>query len=92
MFCHTYVTSLPLYFPPKTFKFFIFFLAVLGLRCCADFSLAAASEGCSLLRCVGFSLRWLLLAEHRLLGARASVAAGCGLNCPAVCGVSWVRD
>ena len=37
--------------------FFIFFLAVLGFHC-VGFSLVAVS--------VGFSLWWLLVAEHRL--------------------------
>ena len=47
-----------------TFKkifFVVYFLATLGLRCCAWPSLVAVSGGYSLLRCVGFSLRWLLL-------------------------------
>ena len=42
------------------FKYLYFFMAVLGLRCCAGFSLAVASGG-SLLPRVGFSLWWLLL-------------------------------
>ena len=37
------------------------FLAVLGLRCCAGFSPAAASGATLWLRCAGFSSRWLLL-------------------------------
>ena len=36
------------------------FVAARGL------SLLAASGGCSSLRCAGFSLRWLLVAEHGL--------------------------
>ena len=42
-------------------KIIIYFLAALGLLCCAWASLVAASGGYSLLRCAGFSLRWLLL-------------------------------
>ena len=30
-------------------------MAVLGLPCCTWFSLVVASQGCSLLQCVGFS-------------------------------------
>ena len=41
--------------------FIYLFLAALGLLLRAGFSLVAASGGCSLLRCAGFSLRWLLL-------------------------------
>ena len=36
-------------------------MALLGLGCRLGFSLVAASGGCSLARCTGFSLRWLLL-------------------------------
>ena len=43
------------------FIYFIYFLAVLGLRCCARVSLVAKSGGCSSLQCAGFSLRCLLL-------------------------------
>ena len=37
------------------------FLAVLGLHSCVGFSPVAASQGYSLLQCMGFSLLWLLL-------------------------------
>ena len=53
-------------FKINLFNLFIYwllwvFVAVRGL------SLVVASGGYSLLRCVGFSLRWLLfVAEHRL--------------------------
>ena len=36
---------------------------MLGLRCCSVLSLVAASGGYSSLRCVGFSLHWLLLLQ-----------------------------
>ena len=49
--------------------FFIYFLAVLGLRCCEGFSLVAASQDYSLLPCWGFSLWWLLLFQST--GSRA---------------------
>ena len=37
------------------------YLAVLGLHCCAGFSLAAESRATLQLQCAGFSLQWLLL-------------------------------
>ena len=46
-----------------TYLLFILFLAVLGLHCCAGFSLAAVSEGYS------------LAAVHRLLIAVAPLVA-----------------
>ena len=49
---------------------------MLGLHCCAGFSLVAVSGGCSL----GFSLRWLLLLRSRARGLRASVVAAQGLS------------
>ena len=39
---------------------FIYFFAVLGLRCREGFSLVAASGGYSSLHCTGFSWRCLL--------------------------------
>ena len=45
--------------------FIYLFLTVLGLCCCADFSLVTASRGYSLiLVSMGFSLRWLLLLQN----------------------------
>ena len=43
-------------------------------------SLVPASGGYSLLRCVGFSLRWLLFCGAQALGARASVVVACRLS------------
>ena len=53
---------------------FYLFLAVLGLRCCKGFSLLAASTGYSLVGCMGFSLRWLLLWRT---GFRHAGLSGC---------------
>ena len=50
-------------YPSKKNQVFFFFLAALGLH---GLSLVAASRGHSLLRCAGFSLRGLLVAEHGL--------------------------
>ena len=47
------------------FKIYLF-LAALVLRCCVWLSLVAAGGGYSLSQCVGFSLQWLLIAEHWL--------------------------
>ena len=88
MFLYTCVYILFIYlFIFKNFIYFIFiyfwlhwvFVAVRGL------SLVAASGGYSLLRCVGFSLQWLLLVRSTALGSRASVVVVCGLSS---CG-SW---
>ena len=61
-------------------KIFIYlFIAVLVLCCCLGFSLVVVSGDYSLLQCSGFSLWWLLVAEHGLQGAWASVAEASGL-------------
>ena len=66
-----------LIFLNKFIYFIYLFLAVLGLCCCARaFSLVAASEGYSSLRCAGFSLRWLLLL--RCMGSRCAGFSSCG--------------
>ena len=63
---------------------FIYLFVCLWLRwvfiATHGFSLVAASRGCSLLRCTGFSLQWFLLCAAPALGAQASVAAACGLS------------
>ena len=79
---------------------YFYILVVLGLHCCADFSLAAVSRGYSLL-----VVRRLLTAvpslvvEHGLYGALASVGViaglsstgsvvgGHGLSCSTACGI-----
>ena len=60
-------------------SFIYLFLTVLGLCCCAGFSLVAASQATLQLQCTGFSLWWLLLLWN--MGARASVVAACGVQC-----------
>ena len=69
--------------------------SLVGLRCFNGLSLFAEG-GCSLLRCLGFSLRWPLLLQH--VGSRAfglmvvaqglsnpeSESEGC-LLCPTLC-------
>ena len=56
-------------------------MAVLGLRCCMGFSLAAASRGCSLVAVHKPLISTApVVAEHRLQGAWALVAAACGLS------------
>ena len=67
--------------------FIYLFSAVLGLRCCAGFSLAAESRGSSL-----YVARGLLTAvaspvvEHGLYSTGSIVVAH-GLSCSAACGV-----
>ena len=46
----------------------LLFLAALGLRCCAQAFSSCSEQGYSLLRCMGFSLPWLLLL--RSMGSR----------------------
>ena len=47
--------------------FIYLYLAVLGLRCCAQAFSSCIERGYSSLRCVGFSLQWLtLIVEHGL--------------------------
>ena len=68
---------------------FSLFLAVLGLLCCAGFSLVVASGGYSLVEvCVGFSSRWLLLLQS--VGSSDATTASLivvahWLGCPTVC-------
>ena len=57
----------------------LYFLAVLGLRCCAWVSLVAV---CGLLTAVASPG-----AEHGLQGPQASVVVVHGLSCPAACGI-----
>ena len=58
--------------PLETYYYYLFiylFLAALGLCCCMQASsLVAVSMGYTLLPCVGFSLRWLLLLHS--MGSR----------------------
>ena len=52
---------------PVLLKFYSFFLAVLGLRCCAGFSLVVRGAGFSLLTVCGLSSCRSQALEHRLL-------------------------
>ena len=54
-------------------NFIYLFLAVLDLRCCAGFSLAAASKAYSPVVVCGLLIAVTSLVEHRLQGAGASV-------------------
>ena len=56
------------------------FLTVPGLCCCAGFSPVATSGGYSLVAVFGLLTQWLLLLEHRLYGAWATLAVACGLG------------
>ena len=75
LFIYLFIIVL-MYVLPVTYLF----LAVLGLHCCADFSLAVECGGYCLV-----GVRWLLtavvsLAEHGLWGAQSSVAVAHGLR------------
>ena len=63
--------------------FVYLFLAVLGLRCCAWAFSSCGERGYSSLRCMGFSLRWLLLLQstgsrHAGFSSGGSWAQQCG--------------
>ena len=80
--------------------FILFYLAVLGLHCCARAFSSAASGGYSSLWCAGFSLRWLLLLWST--GSRCAGFSSCGthaqqlwcmgLGAPWQVGSSRIRD
>ena len=56
-------------------------MAVLGLRCCTGFSLAAGSRVCSLAAVCRLLIAVAsLVAKHRLKGTWASVVAAHGLS------------
>ena len=54
-----------LFFKVNLFIYFYFWLPWIFVAACG-LSLVAASGGYSSMRCAGFSLRWLLVAEHGL--------------------------
>ena len=61
--------------------FTYFFLAAVGLHCCAGFSLVAGGEGRAPVTAGGLPIvATSLIAEHGLWGLGASVAAACGLS------------
>ena len=58
------------------YLFYYLFLAVLGLQCCAGFSLAVADEGYSLVAACGVLIVVAsFIVEHGLQALRASVIA-----------------
>ena len=57
-------------------KFIYFIFGCVGSLLCSGFSLVVASEGYSLLRCAGLSLRWLLLLWST--GSRRADFSSCG--------------
>ena len=64
IFGQTKVLSVSVFFFLFFFKFIYFWLYWVFVA--RGLSLVVASRGYSLLRCVGFSLWWLLVAEHGL--------------------------
>ena len=56
--------------------FIYLFLAALGLCCCVRAFSSCSERGYSSLRCVGFSLRWLLLLLS--MGPRRAGFSSCG--------------
>ena len=61
--------------------YIIYFLAVLGLHCCTDFSLVVESGGSSLVVVHGpLNAVAFLKAEHRRKGAQASAVVAHGLS------------
>ena len=83
---------------PVLLKFYSLFLAVLGLRCCAGFSLVV-SRGLLFATVCGFPLRWLVLlgsTGFRVCGLggcssqaleRRLLAAVLGLSSSSPCGI-----
>ena len=61
----------------KIYLFYLFIFGCVGsLLLRVGFSLVAVSRGYSLFRCVGFSLRWLLLLQST--GSRRVGFSSCG--------------
>ena len=58
------------------FYLIIYLLAALGLCCCAQAFSSCSEWGYSLLRCMGFSLQWLLLLWS--MGSRHAGFSSCG--------------
>ena len=74
------------------FLFTSLFLALLGLHCCSDFSLVAASRGYSQLQAPGFSLRWLLSLRSPGSRAQAKSLRCTGFAVPQHVGPSQMRE
>ena len=76
LFTNVFPVCLPFYFVYNFFFFLIYFWLRWVLLAACVLSLVAASGGYSLLRCVGVSLRWLLLL--RSTGSRHVGFSSCG--------------
>ena len=64
------------------------FLAALGLFCCTRAFSSCGKQGLLIVALRGLRIAVSsLIAEHRLLGARASVVVAHGLSCSAACGI-----
>ena len=71
------------------YLFTYFFLAALGLCCCAQAFPSCGDGGYSLVLVYGrLTVVLSLVAEHRLLGTRASVVVVYGLSLPEAFGIS----
>ena len=64
------------FFLINLFTFFLFFGCVLVFVAARGFSLVAESRGYSSLRCIGFSLWWLLLLQNTV--SRRAGFSNCG--------------
>ena len=73
----------------KNFIYFIYFWLCWVFVAAHGLSLVAASGGYSLLRCAGFSLRWLLFLRSTGSRRTGSVVVVHGLSCSAACGIFW---
>ena len=72
--------AIELYFFYINFFLIYFSFGCVGSSLLCVFSLVAASGGYSSLRCLGFSLRWLLLLQS--MGSRHTGFSSCGLRAP----------
>ena len=78
----------PVFFLINLFILFIYFWLCWVFVAVCGLSLVAASGGYSSLRCMGFSLQWLLLLQSTALGTWASVVVAHGLSS---CGLQTVE-
>ena len=67
----------------KTNLFIYLFWTALVLHCCTRAFSSASSRGYCSLRCVGFSLRWLLLLQS--MGSRRVGFSSCGVWAQKLC-------
>ena len=75
----------------RSFYLFIYFRLHWVFVAARRLSLAVVSEGFSSLRCVGFSLRWLLLLWRTGSKRMSSVVVVHGLSCSVTCGIFRTR-